>query len=42
LRNWVKTGMGLVAEFGSGMGVLDVNAAALIALFETILTRYEG
>lgn len=42
LRDWVKTGIGLVVEFGSGTGVFDVDAAALMALFETISTGYEG
>jgi hypothetical protein len=42
LRDCVKLGMGLVVVLGSGIGVADVEAAALMARFETISTGYEG
>jgi len=38
LRDWVKVGIGLVVVLGSGIGVADVEVAALIARFETIST----
>jgi len=34
----VKFGIGLVVVLGSGIGVADVEAAALMARFETIST----
>ena len=42
MRCWEKTGIGLVVAFGSGIGVADVEAAALVARLETISTEYVG
>jgi len=41
-RCWPKDGIGLVVEFGSGMGVLEAEAAALAARFDTICNEYVG
>jgi hypothetical protein len=40
---WPDDGMGLMVEFGSGMGVAEAaEAAAFAACFETICSEYVG
>jgi hypothetical protein len=41
-RCWPNIGIGLVVEWGSGIGVLDVEAATLAARFDTSESGYDG